>query len=67
MGEYMMCPVCGNTKKGDAIHRCNNCSQIICNSCSVKQGWSERCPKCGVNTDGWYTNWTLLGKIGAKS
>ena len=47
MGEYIMCPNCGNTKKGDNILRCSECNKAFCSSCMSRGMIKCACPACG--------------------
>lgn len=34
MSKIVMCPSCGNSKKGDRAKKCSQCNKITCNKCS---------------------------------
>ena len=48
MGEYKVCPSCGNTKKGIKIRKCTKCDTIFCGACTEDGGYyiGEICPSC---------------------
>ena len=58
MGEYVACPNCMNTKKGEWVMRCRRCSTVFCMSCRHEVFFKmTHCPNCKI------LDWQKLGVI----